>query len=100
MLRDASQTFDDLNNRLLRDIHIFFNASRQHLRDTASRLNALSPLGTMARGFSVVSDKNGSTVKNASGLSLGDPITIYFHVGRADAAVTAVDANAPAGNNT
>jgi exonuclease VII large subunit len=47
----------------------------------------------MGRGYSVVADKNGATVKNASQVSCGDAIKIYFHTGKADATVTATDAS-------
>jgi exodeoxyribonuclease VII large subunit len=94
LLLDASQTIDDLRDRHMRAVKVFFEKNRQHLRDTALRLNAVSPLSVMSRGYSVVSDKKGVTVKSASQLSVADPITIYFHTGRAGAAITAIDKGA------
>jgi exodeoxyribonuclease VII large subunit len=90
LLRDETQTLSDLRDRQSRAFGVFFEKTRRHLKDTALRLNALSPLSVMSRGYSVVADKNSSTVKNASQLSVADPITIYFHKGKADAAVTGV----------
>jgi len=90
MAQDMSQTLDDLHERQMRAIAMFLSRNRQHLTDTGLRLNAVSPLSVMARGYSVVSDKSGSTVKNASQLSLGDPIKIYFHKGTAEAEVTGI----------
>jgi exodeoxyribonuclease VII large subunit len=94
LLLDESQTLDGLRDRQARAIRVFFENNRRHLKDTALRLNSLSPLGVMARGYSIVSDKNNATVKNASQLSPADPIRIYFLKGRADAVVTAVDMGA------
>jgi exodeoxyribonuclease VII large subunit len=91
MQLDASQTLDGLRERQARALGVFFQTTRMHLNDTASRLNAVSPLNVMARGFSVVSDKNGATIKNSGRLSAGDPIKIYFHTGRAEAEITSVE---------
>jgi exodeoxyribonuclease VII large subunit len=90
LLLDESQTLDGLRERQARAIGVFFEKSRRHMADTALRLNSLSPLGVMGRGYSIVSDKNGTTVKNASQLSPADRIRIYFHKGRADAEVTGI----------
>ena len=90
LLLDETQTIDGLRDRHMRAVKVFFEKNRQHVHDTALRLNALSPLSVMSRGYSVVSDKKGMTIKSASQLSVADPITIYFHTGKADAAVTGI----------
>jgi exodeoxyribonuclease VII large subunit len=90
MLLDASQTLDDLSERQARAVRQFFRNTRLHLSDTGLRLNAVSPLGVMSRGYSMVADGRGRTVKNAQALSPGEPIKIYFHTGKADATVNAL----------
>jgi exodeoxyribonuclease VII large subunit len=89
---DSRQSLDELNERQARARRVYFEKIRGSLSAAASQLSALSPLATMGRGYSVVADKNGATVKNASQVSCGDAIKIYFHTGKADATVTASDA--------
>ena len=61
---------------------------RLELVNYASKLDGLSPLKVLTRGFSVVTkDKNTVT---ANGLSAGDEISILFHDGTADVRVTSV----------
>jgi len=88
---DARLSLDELEERQGRAMGIRFERARGRLSAAASQLSALSPLATMGRGYSVVVDKSGATVKNASQVSCGDAIKIYFHKGNADATVTAND---------
>ena len=61
---------------------------RLELVNCASKLDGLSPLKVLTRGFSAVTkDKN---IVTAKGLSAGDEISILFHDGTADARVTSV----------
>ncbi len=61
---------------------------RLSLVNYASKLDGLSPLKVLTRGFSAVTkDKN---IVTASSLSTGDEISILFHDGTADARVTSV----------
>jgi exodeoxyribonuclease VII large subunit len=92
---EARQSLDELNERQARAMNVYFEKTRARLSAAASQLSALSPLATMGRGYSVVADKNGATVKNASQVSCGDAIKIYFHTGKADATITGTDASPP-----
>jgi exodeoxyribonuclease VII large subunit len=93
----ARLSLDDMENRGSRALRAHLVTTRLRLSAASSRLEALSPRATMARGYSVVADASGATVKNASQVSCGDPIRIYFHSGKAEATVTATDAG-PAGD--
>lgn len=53
----------------------------------ASRLDGLSPLGTLGRGYSVVRAENGEVVKKSSQLKCGDKIFVTLGEGEIDAAV-------------
>jgi exodeoxyribonuclease VII large subunit len=91
LVLDASETSCYLRDRSARALRVFFEKSRQHVKAAALQLNALSPLSVMSRGYSVVSDKKGETVKNSGSLSVGDPIKLYFHRGSAGAKVTEIN---------
>ena len=59
---------------------------RKSFSDLCSRLDALSPLKVMSRGFAAVS-KNNESVVSASGLKSGDNINIDFADGRVNCSV-------------
>lgn len=49
----------------------------------SGRLDALSPLKVLNRGYSLVTDQNGAPVRNAAELSPGDRVTLRLAAGRA-----------------
>jgi exodeoxyribonuclease VII large subunit len=49
-----------------------------HLNGARATLRALSPQGTLERGFSIVRDTNNSIVKCVSGINTGDELRIKF----------------------
>ncbi|MBQ7799557.1 MAG: exodeoxyribonuclease VII large subunit [Oscillospiraceae bacterium] len=61
---------------------------RLKLVNCASKLDALSPLKVLTRGFSAVTKDSG--IVTAQSLREGDEISILFHDGSADACVTSV----------
>jgi exodeoxyribonuclease VII large subunit len=64
---------------------------RQLIDLLAGKLDVLSPVATMARGFAIVTDATGGAVSSARRLSTGDAIGIRFQDGRATARVDAVE---------
>ena len=62
-------------------------AQRAKLQSAAAKLEALSPLKVLSRGYSVVK-KEGETVYSAAQLSEGDTIDIQFSEGSAQASIT------------
>ena len=67
------------------------NQKRQRLAIEASRLEAMSPLSSLDRGFSVTRNKEGGVVKSAAELSAGDEIRVLLKDGSASATVNAVE---------
>ena len=67
------------------DAHI---TSRRHrLSALSGRLNALSPLATMQRGYAVASDANGRTLASASDFEAGQAFTLRVRDGVVGAVV-------------
>ena len=60
------------------------------LSTAVGKLNALNPLAVLSRGFSAVYDKDGTIVKSASQLTIGNEITFRVADGEADAEIRAV----------
>lgn len=63
---------------------------RKRLETRAARLDAMSPLKVLSRGYSITEDDRGAAIVSASTLHPGDHITIRFHRGSVDAQVEQV----------
>lgn len=63
------------------------NRCRNDLALTAEKLDALSPLKVLSRGYSVVTDQGGTPVMNAQELSPGDRVFLRFASGKATAEI-------------
>ncbi len=64
---------------------------RRNLAVTASKLDALSPLGALSRGFSLTRDESGAVVKSAKRLNKGDKISVTLSDGTARATVDNIE---------
>ncbi|MEG1789546.1 MAG: exodeoxyribonuclease VII large subunit [Oscillospiraceae bacterium] len=53
---------------------------REHIR-LASKLDALSPLKVLGRGYSIAIDENGAAVKTAASVSVGDRLSLRLSEG-------------------
>jgi exodeoxyribonuclease VII large subunit len=80
--------------------HILANAAqiteRRHLalQSAAARLNTLSPLATLQRGYAIVETEGGGTVRSASNLATGDRVRLLMRDGTVRATVSDVVPNA------
>ena len=63
---------------------------RKRLETSAARLDAMSPLKVLSRGYSITENNRGAAIVSASSLHPGDHITIRFPRGSADARVEQV----------
>ena len=70
----AAADLDDRQQRLLSAINHRVVDSRSELQGLAGRLDALSPLGVLARGYSLTRTENGRVVQAASVVASGDVI--------------------------
>jgi exodeoxyribonuclease VII large subunit len=67
------------------------------LSAVSGRLNALSPLATMGRGYTLVFNADGSLRTSVAGLTTGSAVKIQFLDGTAETTVSRVDEGAPRG---
>lgn len=86
--------FDNLRMRLMSTTNRFYSIQqrtlqeeRLRLRENASKLQSLSPLSVLARGYSVTSDATGKIVKSKTQLSVGDDVEIRLADGKARCSV-------------
>ena len=77
--RDEVNYLNEKSTLLIRSI---LQAKRDKLSSSAAKANALSPLSTLSRGYSVA-EKNNVVVKSANELSIGDRLTLIMKDGTA-----------------
>jgi len=65
--------------------------ARRELGASAARVEALSPLGVLSRGFAVVRDEGGAIVRDAATVAAGDELSIRFARGAARARVLSTE---------
>jgi exodeoxyribonuclease VII large subunit len=80
---------DEAHARLAPAMRIRIATQRSALGTSVAKLDALSPLAILARGYSVTL-AHGHAVVDASQVAAGDAITVRVHQGAIDAAVTRV----------
>jgi exodeoxyribonuclease VII large subunit len=101
-VRDEERRLDDLQDRLKRGIQQRLLHARQRTEALAARLESLSPLNVLARGYSLTRrDDNIRLIRSATQVSPGDRLVTLVHEGRIFSRVEAVDlqpGGSPAGS--
>jgi exodeoxyribonuclease VII large subunit len=84
LIEDRARLLDELGQRTTRAARQRLDRARQRTEKLAARLDALSPLAVLARGYSVTQRvADGAVVRSARELSPGDAIATRFGQGRA-----------------
>jgi exodeoxyribonuclease VII large subunit len=79
VLKAMQLRLDELSERALRGVGTAIRMARQRLRGGAERLQALSPLAVLQRGYSITRRiDDGSVVRDAATLAVGDPLRLTF----------------------
>jgi len=73
---------DDLSNRMVYISQLNIETHQQQLANLSRTLQAISPLNTLSRGYSITRDANGETVNNTRQLRKGDVISTEFKKGK------------------
>jgi exodeoxyribonuclease VII large subunit len=83
-LRDNQQHLDDLSLSLSRRFQDHLVRLRRRLAHGSERLNGLSPLAVLDRGYSIVHTvPDGAIVKDTAMVSVGERLRITFARGKA-----------------
>ncbi len=77
--------------RLASSIRLDFDRRRARLVAQTSRLEALSPLAVLTRGYAIAELADGTIVRHSSQVGPGDPFSLRLGRGRIDAAVVRTD---------
>jgi len=91
LILEAQQHNDELKGECFDLLHRFFLDRTQKLAAGASRLQSLSPLAVLSRGYSVVTKQDGTTVKKVDQVVAGENVSIRFRKGSACADIVSVE---------
>ncbi|GHT47392.1 exodeoxyribonuclease VII large subunit [Endomicrobiia bacterium] len=80
---------DGLYSRLLNNIQNLYEVKFEKLKDVAHKLDIVSPLSVLKRGFSVCFDFNNKIIREAKNINTGDIVNIKLFSGNFTAKVEA-----------
>jgi exodeoxyribonuclease VII large subunit len=84
--RELARFAKDLSLRASRSVE----RRRSRVQHVAGRLDALSPLNTLARGYAVARDAQGNALGSVAAFTAGQPFALVLRDGEVDATTTAV----------
>ena len=84
---DKANTIEKLNIRLENAIKLALSDTEHKITNLENKLNALNPLNVLERGYAVITDKNGKTLRDAAQTVKGDEIDIRLKKGKIHAEV-------------
>ncbi len=89
IIDNCEMYLDFLNTRMTDSFKELYNSNFAAFNTICSKLDALSPLKVLARGYSIVKAEN-KIITDANSLAVGDKINLQFANGSANARVTEV----------
>jgi exodeoxyribonuclease VII large subunit len=89
-IRAQEQRLDDWHDRLGRTAGQRLDRARDRLEAFAARLETLSPLNVLARGYSLTRRENQEVVRSAEQVALGERLITLVHRGRITSRVETV----------
>lgn len=88
---DKISYVDEMYNHLLNNVRRLYETKSEKLKNVAHKLNIVSPLSALRRGFSVCFDSNNKIIKNSKIVDVGDNIRIKLAGGSLNAEVKSHD---------
>ena len=98
-IQNDRQRLDELQERTRRALASTLRLQRSHLESLHKRMDSLSPLAVLKRGYAVVRSANGALLYSARQVSAGDELQIHLIDGGLDARVNRVHLHAERGEN-
>lgn len=91
-IRLREQKLDELGKRAERAVGLQVQNQKQQLRELAAKLESISPLNVLSRGYSIVQTDDGKqVVRSATQLKQGDAIVCRFKEGSVTAEVKEIE---------
>jgi exodeoxyribonuclease VII large subunit len=88
-VRSDRHRLEGLESRLIASFTRRCDRARSGLRAAVARLDSLSPLAVLGRGYSLTRARTGEFVRRASQVKAGDDVQVLLQQGSLDARVTA-----------
>lgn len=87
LVPDTQQRLDELERRAIEGVRRTLASEGERLGAHAARLDALSPLGVLARGYAVARTGDGKTVRSVADVREGDDVRITLRDGDVETTV-------------
>ena len=87
LLQDRQQLLDETNEKLEKAIQLILAQKKQEFAARAEKLNALSPLHVLGRGYALCQKENGQVVRSASDTAVGERVQNVLEKGCLTASV-------------
>lgn len=84
------QRLDERSKQLAHAIRKVFSLSQARVENLAGKLEALSPVAVLARGYSLTLDAKGKVLKRTEDLKKGGRIRTYLHQGAVESEITGI----------
>ena len=89
-INSARQTLDFLEQRLDGAIRLSLYSEKQAVLLASAKLEAVSPLATLARGYAIIRDQDGTLRSSVGELSVGDRVEIQLQDGMSEAEIKSI----------
>jgi exodeoxyribonuclease VII large subunit len=87
LYQKCSQDFSYFEEKLQQIFSKYYTETKQSFNFLIQKLNDLSPLNTLARGYSVVLDENKNVIKSYKQVKKDDKVSILLNEGKLKAKV-------------
>lgn len=91
MISEKKRNLAALSSAALNQTEKILYGENKKLASVAAKLDALSPLKSLSRGYSIVTDENGAVIKDSGELSVGDKINVKMFHGSARCTVDSAE---------
>ena len=89
-----TQRVSTLQQRAVRAIQQRLHQRQQHLHNLMQRAHSVSPLAVLSRGYAIISKQDGSVLRDATQVRVGDVVRAKLNAGEVSASITAIHATA------
>ena len=89
-----TQRVSTLQQRAVRAIQQRLHQRQQHLHNLMQRAHSVSPLAVLSRGYAIISSQDGSVLRDATQVRVGDVVRAKLSAGEVSASITAIHATA------
>lgn len=84
---------DVINDRIIRALNSRIKSERQQLLNVKTRIEAMSPLQVLKKGYVRVTDNNGLPIASVTSLTVDQLVTLHFADGEAEASIQSTKEN-------